>query len=205
MSKRRNRKFGISRRLGVNLWGNPKDPVATKNFPPGQHGASLNRRRTDYGTQLAAKQKLKRYYGDITEKQFKKIYQEAVRRRGDTGENFVGLLESRLDAFVYRAGFVSSIFAARQFVNHAHVAVNGQKVNIASYRLKIGDVVQVREKSRQLAIVLDSLSSKARHLPDYIQLDEKEMKATYVRVPGLSDVPYPVVMEPNLVVEFYSR
>ena len=205
MSKRRNRKYGISRRLGVDLWGRAKDPVTTKNFPPGQHGASLSRRRTDYGVQLAAKQKLKRYYGDITEKQFKKAYLEAVRRKGDTGENLIGLLESRLDAFVYRSGFVPTIFAARQFVNHGHVLVDGAKVNIASYRLKPGQIVQVRERSRQMTLVVEALESKERHLPDYIELDASAMKATYIKVPAFADVPYPVSMEPNLVVEFYSR
>jgi small subunit ribosomal protein S4 len=205
VSKRKNRKYKVSRRLGVNLWGRAKDPVTTKNFPPGQHGAKVSRRKTDYGVQLSAKQQLKFYYGDIREKQFKKSYFEAVRRKGDTGENLIGLLESRLDAFVYRCGFVPTIHAARQFVNHGHVLVDGEKVNIASYRLKPGQVVQVRERSRGMELVVQALQSKERHLPDYITLDESAMKATYVRVPMLADVPYPVTMEPNLVVEFYSR
>ncbi len=205
MSKRRNRKYGISRRLGVNLWGRAKDPVNEKNFPPGQHGVTGSRKRTDYGIQLFAKQKLKRYYGDITEKQFRGTYQEASRRKGDTGENLIGLLESRLDAIVYRSNLVPTIFAARQFVNHGHVLVDGKRVNIASYRVKPGQVIQVREKSRQLTIVLESLQSKERSVPDYLELNQSNLSVKYTRMPALSDVPYPVIMEPNLVVEFYSR
>lgn len=206
MSKRRNRKYGISRRLGVSLWGRAKDPVNSKNFPPGQHGVTAVGRKTDYGMQLAAKQKLKRYYGEITEKQFKRIYKEAVRRKGDTGDNFIGLLESRLDAFVYRCGFVPTIFAARQFVNHGHVLVDGKRVNIASYTLKPGDVVEVREKSRQLPLVTEAMASSERRTPEgYIELDPSAFKAKYLKIPTLQEVPYPVVMEPHLVVEFYSR
>lgn len=205
MTKRRERKYGISRRLGVNLWGRAKDPVNSKNFPPGQHGTTSNRKRTDYGTQLAAKQKLKRYYGDITEKQFRKAYHEASRIKGDTSENLIGLLESRLDAIIYRSGVVPTIFAARQFVNHGHVMVDGKKVNIGSYKVKPGQVVQVREKSRQLLIVLESVQSKERTIPEYLTFNPGDLSVKYNRVPILSDVPYPVVMEPNLVIEFYSR
>lgn len=204
MSKRKNRKYGLSRRLGVNLWGRSKDPVNTRNFPPGQHGATGFKKRTDFGTQLAAKQKLRGYYGDVTEKQFRSIYKEAARRRGDTGELLIGLLESRLDAMVYRAGLVPTIFAARQFVNHGHVLVDGKRVNIPSYRLKPGQVVQVREKSRQLNIVIEALQSKERSVPEYIEVNEADLSVKYLRVPTLSDVPYPVVMEPHLVVEYYS-
>lgn len=204
MSKRNNRKFGISRRLGESLWGKAKDPVNTRNFAPGVHGTKA-KKLTDYGQQLQAKQKLKKYYGDITEKQFKGIYEEASRRRGDTGHNLIGLLESRLDAFVYRVGYVTSIFAARQVVNHKHFLVNGKSVNIASYRLKSGDVVSIREKSKDLLIFQLGLSSPERNLPGYISFDEALNAATYVRVPELTDVPYPVEMHPNLVIEFYSR
>jgi small subunit ribosomal protein S4 len=205
VSKRRNRKYGISRRLGVNLWGRAKDPVNTRNFTPGQHAASAGRKRTNFGIQLSAKQKLKRYYGDVTEKQFRKIYQEASRRKGDTGENLIGLLESRLDAIVYRSNFVPTIFAARQFVNHGHILVDGKRVNIASYRVKPGQVVQIRERSRQLTIVIEAAQSKERSVPEYLELNPANMSVKYNRIPNLSDVPYPVVMEPNLVVEFYSR
>lgn len=205
VSKRRNRKYGISRRLGVSLWGRAKDPVNSRNFAPGQHGATGSRKRTDYGVQLMAKQKLKRYYGDITEKQFRKTYQEASRRKGDTGENLIGLLESRLDAIVYRSNFVSTVFAARQFVNHGHVLVDGKRVNIGSYRVKPGQVVQIREKSRQLTIVIEATQSKERSVPEYLELNPADMSVKYSRMPNLGDVPYPVVMEPNLVVEFYSR
>jgi small subunit ribosomal protein S4 len=205
VSKRRNRKYGISRRLGVNLWGRAKDPVNTRNFTPGQHAASASRKRTNFAIQLSAKQKLKRYYGDVTEKQFRKIYQEASRRKGDTGENLIGLLESRLDAIVYRSNFVPTIFAARQFINHGHILVDGKRVNIASYRVKPGQVVQIRERSRQLTIVIEASQTKERSVPEYLELNPANMSVKYNRIPNLSDVPYPVVMEPNLVVEFYSR
>ncbi|MFV9927030.1 MAG: 30S ribosomal protein S4 [Candidatus Midichloria sp.] len=204
MSKRNNRKFGISRRLGVNLWGKAKDPVNTRNFAPGMHGTKSHK-LTDYGQQLQAKQKLKKYYGDITEKQFRKTYEEAARRKGDTGHNLVGLLESRLDAFIYRVGFVNSIFAARQFVNHKHVLVNGKSVNIPSYRLKPGDVVTLREKSKDLLIVQTALSLSERRVPEYISFDASSNAATYIRRPELQEVPYPVEMNPSLVIEFYSR
>lgn len=205
MTKRNNRKYGISRRLGVNLWGRAKDPVAARNFPPGQHGTTGYKKLTDFGVQLQAKQKLKKYYGDITEKQFRRVYQEAARRRGDTGENIIGLLESRLDAIVYRSGIVPTVFAARQFVNHGHVLVDGKKVTIPSYRVKPGQVVEVKESSRQLPLVLESLESKERSVPEYLEFDAGKLTVKYNRVPQLSDVPYPVVMEPHLVVEFYSR
>jgi len=205
VSKRNNRKFGISRRLGVNLWGRTKDPVNSRNFPPGAHGTLGYKKLTDFGVQLQAKQKLKKYYGNITERQFRKIYQEAARRKGDTSENLIGLLESRLDAVVYRAKFAPTVFAARQFVNHKHVTVNGKVVNIPSYRLKPGDVVEVRDAFKQSLIVLQAQQSNERGVPEYIQLDEGKAQASYIRMPEFAEVPYPVVMEPNLVVEFYSR
>lgn len=205
MSKRKNRRFGISRRLGENLWGRAKDPVEVRNFPPGQHGKLGYKKLSDRGTQLKAKQRLKKYYGDITEGQFHRIYEEAVRRRGDTGENFIGLLESRLDAFVFRSNMVPTIFSARQFVNHKHVRVNGKVVNIPSYRLKAGDLVEVKESSRSLELVQVALASNERTVPDYIQLDPAKVSATYVRVPESKEVPYPVTMETHLVVEYYSR
>lgn len=205
VSKRLNRKFGVSRRLGVNLWGRAKDPVNTRNFPPGAHGVLGYRKLTDYGVQLHAKQKLRKYYGNITEKQFRKVYQEAARRKGDTSENLIGLLESRLDAVVYRAKFAPTPFAARQFVNHKHITVNGKTVNIPSYKLKPGDVVEVKESSKQLLILQTSMQSGERSVPEYIQVDEQKFQATYSKVPEFSEVPYPVIMEPHLVVEFYSR
>ncbi len=204
MTKRNCRKFGISRRLGVNLWGKAKDPVSSRNFAPGMHGAKSHK-LSDYGHQLQAKQKLKKYYGDVTEKQFRKTYEEAVRKSGDTIHNLIGLLESRLDAFVYRVGFVNSIFAARQFVNHKHVMVNGKSVNIPSYRLKPGDIVSIREKSKDLIMVQSALDSGERRVPEYISVDDSKRSAVYIRKPELQDVPYPVEMHPHLVVEFYSR
>ena len=203
MSKRTQSKYKINRRLGVNLWGRPKSPINARDSRPGQHG-QRRRKESDYGVQLMAKQKLKGYYGNITEKQFRRYYKEAVRRRGDTSENLIGILERRLDAVVYRMKLVPTVFAARQFVNHGHVRVNGKKVNIPSYLVKDGDVIEVREKSRDIPMVMEAVVSPERDLPDYMDVDLKKMKGTYVRQPMLADVPYPVQMEPNLVVEFYS-
>jgi small subunit ribosomal protein S4 len=205
MSKRASSKYKIDRRMGENIWGRPKSPVNRREYGPGQHGQRRKGKLSDFGVQLRAKQKLKGYYGDISEKQFRATYDEAARRKGDTPENLVGLLESRLDAIVYRAKFVSTIFAARQFVNHGHVKVNGVRVNIGSYRCKAGDVIEVKEKSKQLAIVIEAAALAERDVPDYVEVDHNKMKATFIRVPVLADVPYPVVMEPHLVIEFYSR
>jgi small subunit ribosomal protein S4 len=207
MSKRHAVKYKISRRLGEALWGRAKDPVHRRNYAPGQHGvASKGKKKlSDYGTQLRAKQKLKAYYGNITEKQFFKLYEEARRMKGDNSENLVALLESRLDAVLYRMCVVPTVFAARQFVNHGHVRVNGKRVNIPSYQVSEGDVIELKEKSKQLALVLESVASPERDVPEYIDMDSKALKATFTRKPKLADVPYPVKMEPNLVVEFYSR
>ena len=205
MTKRTSAKYKLDRRMGENIWGRPKSPVNKREYGPGQHGQRRKNKLSDFGTQLRAKQKLKGYYGDLTEKQFRRIYAEAERLKGDTGEMLVGLLERRLDAVVYRAKFVPTIWAARQFVNHGHVTVNGQRVNIASYRVREGDVVEVKQASKQLAIVLEAVQLAERDVPDYMEVDHSKMTATFVRTPGLSDVPYPVVMEPNLVVEFYAK
>ena len=205
MTKRTSAKYKIDRRMGENIWGRAKSPVNKREYGPGQHGQRRKNKLSDFGTQLRAKQKLKGYYGDLTEKQFRKIYGEAERVRGDTGEMLIGLLERRLDAVVYRAKLVPTIFAARQFVNHGHVTVNGKRVNIASYRVKEGDVVEVREKSRQLAIVIEALASAERDIPDYLEVDTNKKVVKFVRTPGLGDVPYPVKMEPNLIVEYYAK
>jgi len=205
MTKRIESKYKIDRRMGENIWGRAKSPVNRREYGPGQHGQRRKGKLSDFGVQLRAKQKLKGYYGNISEKAFHGIYKEASRLRGDTGALLIGLLERRLDAVVYRAKFVPTVFAARQFINHGHVLVNGKKVNIGSIRLKDGDVVEVREKSKQLPLVLESVQSGERDTPDYIEVDHNKMVAKFVRTPGLSDVPYPVQMEPNLVVEFYSR
>ena len=205
MSKRHSAKYKIDRRVGENIWGRPKSPVNKRPYPPGQHGQNRRGKLSDFGTQLRAKQKLKGYYGNIVEKQFRSIYKEATRLKGDASENLIGLLESRLDAIVYRTKFVPTVFAARQFVNHGHVQVNGVRVNIPSYRCKVGDVIEVREKSRTMALILEALESPEREIPEYLDLDPKVMKVKYVRIPSFDEVPYPVVMEPNLVVEFYSR
>lgn len=205
MSRRINAKHKIDRRLGENIWGRPKSPVNKREYGPGQHGQRRKSKLSDYGIQLRAKQKLKSYYGELSEKQFRSIYKEASRRKGDTSEHLIGLLESRLDAIVYRAKFVPTVFASRQFVNHGHVRVNGKRVNIGSYRCQPGDVVEVREKSKQMALVLEAIDLPERDVPEYISADHGKLTATYVRVPAAGDVPYPVVMEPNLVVEYYSR
>lgn len=205
MTRRKSSKYKLDRRMGENIWGRPKSPVNRREYGPGQHGQRRKAKVSDFGLQLRAKQMLKGYYGDISEKQFRRTYAEAVRRKGDTGENLVGLMESRLDALVYRAKFVPTVFAARQFVNHGHVLVNGARTNIPSYRLKEGDVVQIREKSRDMALVLEALQSPERDVPDYVYVDAAKMTASLVRIPALMDIPYAVQMEPNLVVEFYSR
>ena len=205
MSKRIAAKYKIDRRMGQNIWGRAKSPVNRREYGPGEHGQRRRGRVSDYGVQLLAKQKLKGYYGNLTEKQFKRVYLDAVRQKGDTLENLIGILERRLDAVVYRSKFVPTVFAARQFVNHGHIRVNGRRVNIPSFRCAVGDVVEVREKSRDLALVLEGTQSNERDVPDYIDVDHKKMTAKLARIPGLAEVPYPVVMEPNLVVEFYSR
>lgn len=204
MSRRIAAKYKIDRRLGVNLWGRPKSPINNREYGPGQHG-QRRKKPSDFGIQLMAKQKLKGYYGSIGEKKFNRYYQEAVRRKGDTGENLIGILEHRLDAVIYRAKFVPTVFAARQFVNHGHVTVNGKRVNIASYAVKVGDVIEVRQKSREIPMLVEALNSPEREVPDYVEVDQAKMKATFIRTPKLEDVPYPVQMEPNLIVEFYSR
>jgi len=191
--------------MGENIWGRPKSPVNRREYGPGQHGQRRKGKLSDFGIQLRAKQKLKGYYGDMTEKQFKRIFAEAARVKGDTGENLIGLLERRLDAVVYRAKFVATVFAARQFVNHGHVLVNGKRVNIPSYRVKEGDVISVRDKSKQLAFVLEAVQLAERDVPDYIDADHSKLTATFVRTPTLADVPYAVMMEPNLVVEYYAK
>jgi small subunit ribosomal protein S4 len=205
MTKRAEAKYKIDRRMGQNIWGRPKSPVNRREYGPGQHGQRRKQKLSDFGVQLRAKQKLKGYYGNISERQFKNIYQEAVRRTGDSSEHLVGLLESRLDAVVYRAKFVPTVFAARQFVNHGHITVNGKRVTIASFRCKPGDVVAVKDASKQLGLVLEATQLAERDVPEYIEADHNKMSATFVRRPGLADVPYPVQMEPHLVVEFYSR
>jgi small subunit ribosomal protein S4 len=204
MSKRHSAKYKLDRTMGENLWGRPKSPVNQRSYGPGQHGQRRKSKVSDFGLQLRAKQKLKGYYANITEKQFVKTYTEASRRKGNTAEHLISLLESRLDAIVYRSKFVPTPWAARQFVNHGHVLVNGKRVNIASYRCKPGDVVEVRERSRNMALVLEALQSGERDIPDYIEVDLKGMNARFVRAPELAEVPYPVKMEPNLVVEYYA-
>ena len=205
MTKRAEAKYKIDRRMGQNIWGRPKSPVNRREYGPGQHGQRRKGKLSDFGTQLKAKQKLKGYYGNISEKQFRKYYAEAIRLKGDSGDNLIGLLERRLDAVVYRAKFVPTVFAARQFVNHGHVKVNGRRVNIPSFQVKVGDVIEVKEASRQMILVLEAAQLAERDVPDFYEVDPAKMTAKMMRVPLPSEVPYPVMMEPNLVIEFYSR
>jgi len=205
MTKRAEAKYKIDRRMGENIWGRPRSPFNKREYGPGQHGQRRKGKATAFGSQLKAKQKLKGYYGNISERQFHKYYVEALRMKGDSSANLIGLLERRLDAVVYRAKFVPTVFAARQFVNHGHVQVNGKRVNIASYQVKVGDVVTIKESSRQLAIVIEAAALAERDTPDYLEVDHAHGTAKMTRVPGLSEVPYPTHMEPNQVIEFYSR
>jgi small subunit ribosomal protein S4 len=205
MTKRAEAKYKIDRRMGQNIWGRPKSPVNKREYGPGQHGQRRKGKMSDYGTQLKAKQKLKGYYGSISERQFRKYYTEAIRMRGDSGDNLIGLLERRLDAVVYRAKFVPTVFAARQFVNHGHIKVNGRRVNIASYLVKVGDMIELKDSSKELAIVLEATGLAERDVPDYFDVDHAKMTAKMTRIPTPTEVPYPVLMEPNLVIEFYSR
>ena len=205
MTKRTSAKYKIDRRMGENIWGRPKSPVNRREYGPGQHGQRRKGKLSDFGLQLRAKQKLKGHYGELTEKQFRRIFGEAERVKGDTGENLIGLLERRLDTVVYRAKFVATMFAARQFVNHGHVTVNGKRVNIPSYRVKEGDVVEVRDRSKQIAVLIEATQLAERDVPDYIDADHSKMKATFVRTPALGDVPFAVQMEPNLVIEYYAQ
>jgi small subunit ribosomal protein S4 len=204
MSKRTESKYKINRRLGVNLWGRAKSPLNRREYGPGQHG-QRRKKPSDYGTQLSAKQKLKGYYANIGERQFRRLYEEAVRRKGDTGENLVELLERRLDTIVYRMKFAPTPFAARQLINHGHVLVNGKRLNIGSAKLRDGDTIELRQKAKEMALVLEASQSSERDVPDYVEVDHERMRGRFVRAPKLADVPYPVTMEPNLVVEFYSR
>ena len=205
MTKRVEAKHKLDRRMGQNIWGRPKSPVNKREYGPGQHGQRRKGKLSDFGVQLRAKQKLKGYYGNISEKQFRGIYAEAIRQKGDSGANLIGLLERRLDAAVYRAKFVPTIFASRQFISHGHIKVNGRRVTIASYRLKAGDVIEVKDKSKQLALVLEAAQLAERDVPEYIEADHNKMTAKFARVPAINEVPYPVHMEPHLVVEYYSR
>tara|TARA_B100000029_G_scaffold136841_1_gene131565 strand:- start:824 stop:1441 length:618 start_codon:yes stop_codon:yes gene_type:complete len=205
MTKRLSSKHKVDRRLKVNLWGRPKSPFNTRAYPPGQHGQTKSSKPSDYGIQLMAKQKLKSYYGNMNERQFRNTYKKAIMKKGDTAENLIGLLERRLDAVIYRSKLSNTIFSSRQLINHGHVRVNGKKVNISSYQVREEDSIEIRDKSKQLAIIDIALANKEREIPEYLQLDEKNKKVKFVRVPKFEEVPYPVVMEPNLVIEYYSR
>jgi small subunit ribosomal protein S4 len=205
MTKRHEAKYKIDRRMGQNIWGRPKSPVNKREYGPGQHGQRRKGKLSDYGVQLRAKQKLRGYYGNISEKQFRGIYHDAIRMKGDSGAHLIGLLECRLDSVIYRAKFVPTVFAARQFVNHGHIKVNGRRVTIPSFCVKVGDLVEVKDKSKDLALVLEAKQLGERDVPDYIDVDHNKMTAKLARIPLIGEVPYPVMMEPHLVVEYYSR
>ena len=205
MTKRISAKHKIDRRLKINLWGRPKSPFNKRDYGPGQHGQGRKGKPSDYGIQLQAKQKLKAYYGNINERQFRNIYRKALSKRGDTTENLIALLESRLDTVIYRAKFAQTVFSARQMINHGHIKVNKKRVNISSYVVKDTDLIEIREKSKKLTFIEGALQSKEREVPEYIQLDDKNKTAKLVRVPKFSEVPFPVIMEPSLVIEYYSR
>ena len=205
MTKRLASKHKVDRRLKVNLWGRPKSPFNSRNYPPGQHGKSKRGKPSDYGTQLEAKQKMKFYYGNMNERQFRNVYRKAIQKKGNTSENLVAFLESRLDTVIYRAKFAITVFSARQLINHGHIKVNGKKVSIPSYMVKAEDSIEVKEKSKEIANITCALTSKEREVPEYIQMDEKNKKAKLIRIPKFSDIPYPTIMEPNLVIEYYSR
>jgi len=205
MTKRLTSKHKVDRRLKVNLWGRPKSPFNSRNYPPGQHGKVKKGKLSDYGTQLEAKQKMKFYYGNMNERQFRNVYRKAIQKKGNTTENLVGFLERRLDTVAYRAKFATTVFSARQLINHGHIKVNGKKVNIPSYLVKAEDTIEIKDKSKNIVTIVGALVSKEREVPDYIQMDEKNKKATLMRIPKFSEVPYPVIMEPNLVIEYYSR
>ncbi len=202
--KRLSSKHKIDRRLGVNLWGRPKSPLNMRDYAPGQHG-QRRKKPTDFGIQLMAKQKLKGYYGNIGEKQFKKYYVDAVRRKGDTGANLVGILECRLDAIIYRMKLAPTVFACRQLINHGHVNVNDKKCNIPSRMIKVGDVISLKEKAKTIPYVLQALVSPERDVPEYIEIDHSKFVGQILRIPSLDEIPYPVQMETNLVIEYYSR
>lgn len=204
MSSRTRTKHKIDRRLGVNLWGRPKSPFNKREYGPGLHG-QRRKKQSDFGLQLQAKQKLKGYYGNISEGQFRRYYQSADLQKGDTSENLIGLLERRLDAVVYRLKFVPTVFASRQFINHGHIRVNGKRVTIPSYKVRDNDMVEVKDKSRDLNIVIEAAGSPERDVPEYLEVDHGKMRGKFLRQPGLADVPYPTQMEPNLVIEYYSR
>ena len=205
MTKRLASKHKVDRRLKVNLWGRPKSPFNTRNYPPGQHGKSKRGKPSDYGTQLQAKQKLKFYYGNMNERQFRNTYRKAIQKKGNTTENLIAYLERRLDTIIYRAKFATTVFSARQLINHGHIKVNGKKVNIPSYLTKPEDTIEIKDKSKEMIAIAGALVSKERDVPEYIQMDKKNKKAKLIRVPTFSEVPYPTIMEPNLVIEYYSR
>lgn len=205
MTKILSAKYKASRRLGVSIWGDNKDPFNKRNYRPGQHGQTTIVKNSDYGLHLKAKQRIKAHYGRINERQFRNTFLLAQKMKGNTGENFIALLETRLDAVVYRMNLANSIFGSRQLVTHGHIRVNGSRVNIPSYRLKVGDIVTLKDSSAQLPIIVESVQKMSRTVPDYMEFDVNSMSGKFNRIPSISDVPYPFEPEIHFVVELYSR
>ncbi|MDD2840283.1 MAG: 30S ribosomal protein S4 [Rickettsiales bacterium] len=203
MTKRINAKKKISRSLGVNLWGRANDTFVKRNYRPGQHGTAP-KRDTNHSIHLRAKQKVRKYY-DIKESQFRTIFDNAKRLKGNTEEIFAGLLESRLASIVYRANFAPTVYAARQLVNHKHILVNGKPINIASYQVKVGDVISLSEGAKKITLINEALEHMERDIPTYLELNANEKTVKFLNKPAFSDIPYPFDAEFNMIVEFYSR
>jgi len=203
MTKRHEAKYKIDRRMGQNVWGRPKSPINHREYGPGQHGQRRKGKLSDYGVQLRAKQKLRGYYGNVSERQFRSIYAEARRLKGDTGAHMIGLLERRLDAMIYRAKFVPTVFAARQFVSHGHISVNGRRGPVPSYRLRLNDVVEVREKSRSMIVVRHNIDTIDRSVPPWLEKSGEGLVATVRDLPLREHIAVPV--RESLIVELYSK
>ena len=192
--------FKQARRVGFSLLESGKE-LARRPYGPGQHGNSRRGKLSDYGVQLKEKQKVRFMYG-MNERQFKNTFKKAEKIKGVKGTNFLRLLESRLDNLVYRTGFASTRRGARQLVNHGHVTVNGKKVDIPSYQVKVGDVISLREKDKNLKVVAESLSKVTKRV-EFIKYDEKKMECTYVRLPERNELNADI--NESLIVEFYNK
>lgn len=198
-------KYKASRRLGTSIWGDDKDPFHTKNYRPGQHGPTGRVKTSDYGVHLQAKQTVKAHYGRITEKQFRNIFALANKMKGNTAENFAGLLEKRLDMVIYRMNLAPTIFAARQLVSHDNVKLNGKKVNIPGQRLKEGDKVELKDSAKQITVYMESAQKQKRTVPEYLSVDPGAMSGVFIRTPMILDIPYPFEANFGKIIEYYSH
>jgi small subunit ribosomal protein S4 len=202
MARYKGPRVRISRRFGVPIFG-PSKYLERRNYGPGVHGPKSRRKTTDYGLGLLEKQKLRYYYG-LLERQFRGVYERALKRRGVTGETMLQILETRLDNVVHHLGFANTRAAARQMVAHGHVRVNGRKVNIPSYGLKVNDVVEPKDSNVSRQLVTKNLESAAsRAVPDWLSLNRESFKGVLMRVPTRQEI-QPIANE-QAVVEFYSR